>query len=328
MQNMNQAYQKNLNTDKNNISKTGYRALFLLLKLIESPKTRDEILACLKDDPIIKTEQSKDTVTNTINALKKAGCVISRPTQRTNNKYVLKSHPFMISFSKENIEALLSLRESIVTLNDWQLLVNLNTLYAKIAKYAPDLASKNMLFFNHPLKNINLAIVRELLLHAKLKKHTIITYDSPKYNEESLYFTPEYITLENGKLYVWGYSPKYNNISYLRIDRIKKVNLINFLGYNSEDAKFEKPNIEVKYKLKGLSAMMFIEDENEIIESETPDKEYSLTIKATINNEFNFLQKILSYGTDCLLISPKYFKEKLFEKIKAIKMEYQDDRRS
>ena len=36
--------QKNLNQD-NNISKTGYRALFLLLKLLESPMTRDEILA-------------------------------------------------------------------------------------------------------------------------------------------------------------------------------------------------------------------------------------------------------------------------------------------
>ena len=61
MQNMNQALQKNPSTD-NNISKTGYRALFLLKKLMESPKSREELLECFEQDIVIKNDISKDTI--------------------------------------------------------------------------------------------------------------------------------------------------------------------------------------------------------------------------------------------------------------------------
>lgn len=324
MQNMNQAHHKNPNSD-NNISKTGYRALFLLMKLLESPKTRDEILECFEKDIVIKSDLSKDTVTNTVNALKKAGCVISRPTQRTKNKYVLKSHPFSLCLSKENVEALLALRESIVTLCDWELLLHLNHLYAKISKLAPDNESRKRLLYEHPLKNINQKILKELLINASIKKHIVICYDSPEYGEEELYYTPEYVTFENRKLYIWGYNKKYEDFSYLRIDRIKKMNLMNFLGENPEAEDFEKPAIVARYKLKGLSAMMYIEETYEVIEEENPDEEYPLTIKAVVNNKFNFLQRILAYGPDCLLISPSEIKEELLVKLKNIKKEYKGD---
>ena len=42
-----------------NITKTGYRALFILMKLIEKPLSRDEILECLSADPIAKKDFSK-----------------------------------------------------------------------------------------------------------------------------------------------------------------------------------------------------------------------------------------------------------------------------
>ena len=182
---MNQAYKKSLNTD-NNISLTGYRSLFLLMELLKSAKTREELLYCFSKDPIIKSNLSKDTVTNTINALKAAGCVISRPTQKTENKYVLKSHPFIIRLSKENVQLLLAIRESIVTLGDWQLLINLNNLYAKIALLAPDWDSQRMLLYEHPFKYINSQIFSAILLNSKLKKHLMVCYNSPENGEENI----------------------------------------------------------------------------------------------------------------------------------------------
>ena len=39
-----------------NISKTGYRALFLLMKLLESPKTRAELIECAAQDPVLNKD--------------------------------------------------------------------------------------------------------------------------------------------------------------------------------------------------------------------------------------------------------------------------------
>lgn len=297
----------------------------MLMKLLESPKTRDEILECFQQDSVIKKDLSKDTVTNTVNALKVAGCVISRPTQRTKNTYVLKSHPFALCLSKENVAALQALRESIITLGDWELLLYINNLYAKISKLAPDNESRKILLYEHPLRRINQKILRELIINASIKKHIVICYDSPENGEENLYYTPEYVTLENRKLYIWGYNKKYEEFSYLRIDRIKKMNLMNFLGENPEAEDFEKPQIVAYYKLKGLSALMYVGEEDETVEEENQHAKYPLTIRAVVNNKFNFFQRIMAYGTDCLLLSPDELKEELLAKIKGIKEEYKSD---
>lgn len=324
MQNKNPVYPKNLNTD-NNISKTGYRALFLLMKLLESPKTRDEILECFKEDFIIKNTLSKDSVTNTINALRKSGCVISRPTQRTSNKYVLKSHPFVVTLSKENIDALQALRESIVTLDDWELLRKLNNLYMKFALLAPDDESRSLLIFSHPLANISNKILNELIICAQIKRHINVCYKSPENGEEDLDFSPEYITFENRKLYVWGYCKKYNNFAYLRIDGILRINMMDFLGKDPEVQEFRKPEIVVEYKLKGLSALMYIEHEEEDISEFNEKNEYPITITANVSNKFNFFQRILSHGTDCKIVSPEATKQEFLTILKNIKSGYQND---
>lgn len=325
MQNKNPVYRKNPNTD-NNISKTGYRALFLLMKLLESPKTRVEILDCFQEDLIIKNTLSKDSVTNTINALRKSGCVISRPTQRTANKYVLKSHPFTITLSKDNIDALQALRESIVTLGDWELLRRLNSLYMKFSLLAPDDESRNLLIFSHPLANINNKILNELVICAKIKRHTNICYNSPENGEEDLDFSPEFVTFESRKLYVWGYCKKYNRFSYLRIDRILRVNVMDFLGKDPEIQEFQKPIVVVEYKLKGLSALMYTEHEEEILISCDENAEYPVRVKCNVSNKFNFFQRILSYGTDCELIGPESIREEFLSILKSIKSVYQNDK--
>ena len=317
-----ESLKKNPNQD-NNISKTGYRALFLLLKLIESPQTREDILCAFKQDSIIKNDLSKDSVTNTVNTLRKAGCVISRPSQRTSNCYVLKSHPFYTEITQENADALQSLRESIVSLGDWQLLWVTNSLYAKFAQLTDNEEIQNMLLYEHPLLNINYEIVKELLVSAKIKKHANICYDSPQNGLEDLYIMPEFITLENRKLYVWGFCPKYNESCYFRIDRIKKVNLVNFLGKEPDFLNNKKKTITVEYKLKNLSALTYIGNEDEIVVKENSSDEYPLTIRAYVTNKFNFFQRILSYGPDCKIISPNSAKEELLSHIKEIKGRYQ-----
>ena len=312
---------KNLNQDRN-ISKTGYRALYLFMELLKSPKTRDELLACLKKEPILKNECSKDSITNTINALRKVGCVISRPSSRTENKYILRTHPFTKTLTKENVDALLTLRESITCLGDWQLLININNLYRKIAELTTDQTSCEMLIYNHALKNINLKILQELLISINLKKDLKITYYSPENGEETLEFTPNYISLENKKLYIWGYNKKYQNNSYLRIDRIRKINLIDFFSQEKVETPQNKDEIIIKYQLKGLRALLYTDNPNETIIKTQKCPEYSIVIEETVSNNFNFFQKVLAYGTDCKILSPDNIKTDFLELLKKIKSEY------
>ena len=163
-----------------NISKTGYRALFLLMKLLESPKTRAELIECAAQDPVLNKDFSKDTITNTINILKKSGCIISRPSQKTNNKYVLKYHPFSMMFPEECINALQTFRNNISLTGDWKMVAALNNLYEKLIEFTDIPINQAVLLYEHPLKNINFKIIRELEMGIAFHQLLNIRYKSPQ----------------------------------------------------------------------------------------------------------------------------------------------------
>lgn len=314
-------HKKSLNQDSF-ISKTGYRALFLLLKLLETPRTRSEILECFKQDPIINSELTKDTVTNTINTLRKAGCVISRPNQRTNNKYVLTFHPFLPSLFEEHVNAIHSIRKSVVEAGDWELLISLNNFCFKLAKLVSDTSLKNILLYSHPMRNIDKNLFNELLNSCKEKKVVQIKYFSSKNGEEYFEFTPEQITMEFGKFYVWGYSKKYQEYSYIRVDKIRGIGLSDFYNTKQDNQSYDIESFDVEFVLSGLSALLYEENDDEIfIESFENNK---LRIKASVNNKFSFYQKILSYGKDCELISPEFAREELLSFVKDMKKRYEN----
>lgn len=302
-----------------NISKTGYRALILLFKLMEKAYTRDELILYLSKNKLFKKELPKDTITNTINTLKKAGCLISRPTLRTNNKYVLKYNPLKLTLKKEEVMALQTIRDSIISLGDWELLIQLNNFYAKLATYAPDKDCEDILLYAHPLININFKILNELILCAKFKHHANVAYLSPENGTEDLDFNPEYITFENRKLYVWGNCKKYKAFSYLRIDRIKRVNLVHFQETNTNTKSITK--LVVTYRLKGYSAIMYIPTKTETVINQNENRSI-LDIQAKVTNKFSFVQRLLSFGTDCKIIEPTEFKQEFLETLKMIKEEY------
>ena len=96
------------NTNKTAVSKTGYRALYLLRLLITAPRSREEILAAFERDIVIAKDKklSKDTVTNTINTLKACGCDIKRPNSKNGFKYELVSHPFSPGINRTQFQYL------------------------------------------------------------------------------------------------------------------------------------------------------------------------------------------------------------------------------
>ena len=191
--------------------------------------------------------------------------------------------------------------------------------------FVEDNEIKNILLYNHPLRNIDINLLKRLISYCKSKQFININYISSINGAEGLDFIPEYITLENEKLYLWGHNKKHNEFAYLRIDKINQVNAVFFIDENSKTETYKKEEIIVKYKLKGLSSMMYLAEIGEKIIEETPEEEYKLTIIATVSNKFSFLQKILSYGTDCLIISPDSIKKELLKKLEMMKSGYKDE---
>lgn len=312
---------KNLNQDSF-ISKTGYRALFLLLKLLEAPRTRSEILECFKQDTFINSELTKDTVTNTINTLRKVGCVISRPNQRTNNKYVLTHHPFYPSLNEDQINAIHFIRNSVVESGDWELLISLNNFCFKLAKLVSDDSLKNILLYSHPMRNINMKLFDELLDCCKDKRDINIKYFSSKNGEEYFEFTPEQITMEFGKLYVWGYSKKYNEYSYIRIDKIRSIGIFDSFNTKQNKNDYRVDSFDVEFVLQGLSALLYEENGDEIfIENIDENK---LKIKVCVNNKFSFYQRVLSYGKDCEIISPDFARKDILAFVQEMKKRYKN----
>ena len=317
---MNFLQNKNLH-ENNNITKTGYRALFLLLQLVKQPLSRNELIEILEQDPIIAKDLSKDSITNTINTLRKSGCIISRPSQKTNNKYVLKSHPFGINFNKQQIDALQIFRESVVAKGNWQMVLHLNNLYSKLSCLAPDKKSIEILNSCHPFSDIDIDILNTLILFIKTRKKAKFIYKSPRQGLEELEFAPEYITFEEDKLYVWGHNLKYDNFGYLRIDKIKEITTQIYSAPKSDTDNFSKPVIVVEYLLKGYSAQMFECNEYEEVVQEDEDL---IKVKAKVSNKFNFYQRILSFGRDCKLLSPESVKEEFLKILKDIKAGYEN----
>lgn len=296
------------------ISKTAYRALFLLKLLIRSDLSKKEILSAFEADIILKKKFADDTVTNTINTLKLAGCIIKRPSPANNYKYSLIDHPFKIGISKEQVKKLNNLRSSTSYFYDYKSILDINSFYSKIAILTSDEDLKSMLINEAPLVNIDTDLVRRLEAQCKTKNTVTLEYISSKNGREFINFIPDKLKYENLKLYLWGYNFKYREYSYLRVDKIKDIKKISL-----KKEKIRIKTTTVKYKLTGNSAMMFMEsDEETIIEA----SENMIVVEAKVKNKFNFIQRMLFFGPDCTILEPDSFKLEIIDTLNSIKKEY------
>ena len=95
------------------ISLTGVRAIVLLAFLNTKPCTFEEIKEFFISSNIVDREYSIDTIRIDLNTLKYIGCEISKATKRTNNKYVLLSHPFQLTFNEDEIATLAKIYKNL-----------------------------------------------------------------------------------------------------------------------------------------------------------------------------------------------------------------------
>lgn len=299
-----------------NVSKTGYRALLLFKMLLNEPQSRQDIARNFSHDPVIGKDVSRDTVTNTVNLLKAAGCEITITRKNGVQLYNLKSHPFLPVIKKESVAILRGLRDSITSYCDWELIERINTLYIQIADFVENKNALDILLSHHPLYNVDKEVLKSMILYAREKQIICIDYKSPYYGYEDLYFVPDFISFENKRVYVWGYNLKYKDVSYLRMDRIRGVEPVFLANEQEIRQEYEKSILTVTYLLKGYSYLSFVPSKHERV---ILKDENSCLIEAKVYNKFNFIQRLLSFGCDCKIIGPQNFIREFVRILKEVK---------
>lgn len=306
-----------------NISKTGYRILLLFKLLFESPRSRMEIDKEFEKDDVLKKGISYDTITNIVKALRKSGCIVKRPNIGTGYKYILEKHPFTTEISEKALEGLQKIRDGITSFSDWQLLCKINRLYEKFANFTMNEKHADLLLYNHPLKNVDINLLEELVKHCESKQLLKITYTSPIFGTERLTFIPDFISFENNVTYLWGYNLRYQAIGYLRLDRIKSLKKTFCVNTNSILEQYESCILTVTYKLTGFAKLAYEPTRFEHIIIENPDY---IVVEAKVFNKFNFLQRLLSFGLDCKILTPRSYIEEYLLALQNIRETYTNEK--
>lgn len=293
---------------RTNINQTGLRLLYLLKQLLKRPLNKDEIIELIDSQSYLYPIR-KDTITIDMNTMREAGIKITDPTKATAYKYVIQKHPFGLRFSEEELKDLATLKSIVLKVFDWRYILELYKLFSALSQYVPQEIKEEFLDFKY-FNLIDLNIFEQLERCCNLKLEVALLYDSQNTSEKEIKLIADKIKYDNGKLYLWGYNKDYKDEMFLRIGRIKKINSI------SIESKYnEIPVIRGKYKIWGETAMNFAPDEDETIIEKGED---FVIVEAFVRNEFYFMQKILSYGTDCKLLEPGEYKAKLLKLLKEI----------
>jgi len=300
------------------INLTGVRLLVIFSLLIESPKTAEEINEFFERNHYPKENFSIDTLRNDLNALRYAGCEITRADKTNNFKYKLASHPFELNISMQTVENLAQMYDRIYNSLNIDQLISLENLFNTIAIYTKNEDVSEYIKGISLLKDINKDTLKTLL-HAEKNKYTIsFEYKSPYSGILNYKFKSIYLNFRSKKLYINGFNCTYNNkFSFLPVTNINSPITIHI-----EDNYVDSEEIKVIYELKNEAMQNFQESFNERIIEQHSNK---IVVEHIAYEYFKLNQKILEYGPNCTVISPNDVREYTISTLKQMYEVYKND---
>ena len=85
------------------VSLTGMRAIVLIGLLLQRPLSLEEIKEEFLNLNLVEEDSSTDIIRIDLNTLKTMGCEISRADKKTNGKFVLTKHPFLLDITSDEV---------------------------------------------------------------------------------------------------------------------------------------------------------------------------------------------------------------------------------
>ena len=298
----------------NNIAQTGLRILFVAQLLIKGPLPKAKIIEEIAKNPYLKNV-TPDTITLDINTLKSVGFEIATGNKSNNYCYELKLVPVKIKFTKTELRALLNTKSAMFHFMDFRCIISLYEAFEKISKLLEsDEQIQSILDFGNILKT-DFKLLKELDVHAKHKNELLLVYDSPTGKKRRMSVICDRIeySKKNDKLYLWGECSEYGTV-YLRTDKIKKI--VKIVKVN---AKLKIPSKSCVYSILNKKDLPVNFEGGEKIVKYT--SKY-IQITEVYTNEFNLIQKLLSYGENLADVEDENIRAKLLETIKNVKEMY------
>lgn len=291
---------------------SAYKVLLLLKFLLYSPLTVQQIFEIFEKDAFVNQQPNKNALRLFSKSLRKIGCKIEKPTILNKNRYILNENPFLIDFNEDEINLLNKFRNNPYEKNNWKSILNSNSLINKICLIINNKSTIEKLKSENSLSQINPDTILELNELCKNRKTALFRYFSGLRlcNFEMI---TSFLKYENDKLYIWGFSPIFQELSYIRVDKIKKISTFDVIS-----PKITNKEI-IRYKIFNKN---YIPNENEYIVEKTD--EY-LVIDYKILNYFHTIQYFLEKGDECKIISPEAFKSDVISIAEEIKKGYFED---
>lgn len=295
------------------ISLTGVRAIVILALLNIKPCSFEEIKDFLVSSNIVNREYSVDTIRIDLNTLKYIGCNISKATKSTNNMYILRSHPFQLDFSEEEIDTLKKIYKTIYKNLSIERLLEYDNLFNKLADSVKDEKISEHLRGISLLKSYDKKLIRDILIDAQKQTQLIIDYSIPNSKDSEYKITVEKLGFRSDKLYVYCYNHSLKKRTFLNFSRIKKI-----LARKIRNEDFKTSDTLIEFELANYENYE-LEEFEKIIEI----KDNKALISGSYYTEFIAMQRILYFASDCKLIKPTELKEQLISKLNKMRSQYE-----
>ena len=298
------------------ISLTGIRSLAILGLLIERPHSLEELREKLINYNLMEDTHSTDIIRIDLNTLRAMGCEISRAGQKTNFKYELFKHPFMLNIEKEEVNLIKRAYNKIKDTLEIKTLIQFDTLFKKIAEHVADEERKEELYGLSAFKRYNIEEIKQLQEDCKWQRILKLIYKTPLAQKESeKEIVASELVFKNDKIYIYGFDLNLKEAVSLHFRRILKI-----LSRRENDGTTVNECVCVKFKLQDFGPAG-LNDNETIISGSLND---GFIIEGKYHNEFLAIQRILSFGNLCTVLEPNDFKEKIIESLKKMREIYND----
>lgn len=289
------------------ISWTGLRLLIIFAALLEKPLSAKEIQNYFEENHYPKNLFSKDTLRNDINALKLAGCEISRADKANNFKYHMISNPFNLQIDKDMAKSLYKVYNKIYKILNFNQLILLENLFEKFANYTKNNEIAEYLKGISLLSKIDKKLLQDLNTACLKKQEIEFDYKAPNSGLQKITMIADDLEFRSKKLYITGYCITYSNNSFLRVSNIQTPIIFHF-----NKSSIKEQILNVYYQLSGYAMSNFYPNSNEKI---IRQDENSILIEYNEKNKFKIYQRLLAYGGDCQVISPREIQEEIQTKL-------------
>lgn len=300
-------------TELNQISLTGTRALVLVGLLMKAPRSLEEIREAFIDLKIMEPEHSDDILRIDLNTLRIMGCEISRSSAKTGYKYVLTKHPFCLDITSKEVSLLNKIYKRIKDNADISLLLKYDELFKKLAFHIADDDVREELYGISSLKKFNIEEIDKYREDCVNNRILNFVYKSPTAKESGKKeVCAQSLVFQNDKIYLYAYDLKKQESVIFNIKRIKSI-----LSRKENEDNIEVKETCVKFLIKDFGMNEIAENEK-IVET----NENGHIVEGKYHNDFVAVQRMLSFGANCTVLEPQAIRAKIIEKLKDMRKNY------